>query len=180
MHLTIDNGGNLYVGISGFGAGMNKVNVAGNYSKVNGPNWPMYRSAVDAAGNLYYPDQNGNGNMGLNLTPPGGGSTNFVGGYYDGDHVDGVGRNARFNGVTSVVLSQPDVLLVPENYNYAIRRVQISTATVTTLVKFGPGYIDGTLAASKFGTLTDIAVGKDGSIYILDAGNKAVRKIFLQ
>jgi hypothetical protein len=179
-HLSIDNAGNLYAGISGFGEGMNKVNTAGNYSKVNGPNWPMYRSAVDAAGNLYYPDQNGNGNMGLNITPPGGGSRNFVGGYYEGDHIDGVGRDARFNGVTSVVLSQPDVLLVPENYNYAIRRVQISTATVTTLVKFGRGYIDGTLTASRFATLTDIAVGKDGSIYILDAGNKAIRKIFLQ
>lgn len=178
--LAIDDAGNLYVNVNGFAAGMNKVNVAGVYSKVAGPNWPMGRGALDAAGNLYYPDQNSNGNNGLDITAVSGRTRNFVGGYYDGALVDGVGSNARFNGVTSVVLLAPNELLVADGLNWAIRKVEISTATVSTLIRFTGGFADGTLAAAKFNSLTDMAVGKDGSIYVLDASNKAVRKIFLQ
>jgi hypothetical protein len=179
-HLTVDEAGNLYVNVNGFAAGMNKINVAGAYSKVAGPNWPMGRSAVDAAGNLYYPDQNSNGNNGLDIAVPGGGARNFVGGYNDGALVDGIGRSARFYGVNAVVLSKPDELLVADSYNAAIRKVEISTATVSTMVRFTSGFADGTLATAQFNSYTDMAVGKDGTIYILDASNKAVRKIFLQ
>lgn len=179
-HMMIDETGNLYVNINGFAAGMNKVNIAGVYSRVAGPNWPMGRGAVDAAGNLYYPDQNSNGNNGLDIAIPGGSARNFVGGYNDGALVDGVGRSARFNGISSVVLSKPDELLVADAFNYAIRKVEISTATVSTMIRFTGGFADGTLATAKFNSMTDIAISKDGSIYILDATNKAVRKIFLQ
>ncbi len=179
-HMMIDEAGNLYVNINGFAAGMNKVNIAGGYSRVAGPNWPMGRGAVDAAGNLYYPDQNGNGNNGLDIASVTGGTRNFVGGYYDAALVDGVGRSARFNGISSVVLSKPDELLVADAFNYAIRKVEISTATVSTMIRFTGGFADGTLATAKFNSMTDIAISKDGSIYILDATNKAVRKIFLQ
>ncbi len=58
--------------------------------------------------------------------------------------MDGIGSNVRFNGVTSVVLSKPNELLVADAFNQAIRKVEISTATVSTLLKFTFGYADGT------------------------------------
>ncbi len=39
------------------------------------------------------------------------------------------------------------------------------------------GFIDGPVAAARFGTLAGIAVGPEGAIYVLDAGNSAVRVI---
>jgi hypothetical protein len=80
----------------------------------------------------------------------------------------------------SIVLSKPGELLVGDVFNSAIRKVDIATATVSTLLKYTNGYADGTLSSARFSSLTDMAIGKDGSIYVLEAGNKAVRKIFLQ
>ena len=177
-HLMLDNAGNIYANVIGFGAGMNKVNITGNYSRVSGPNWPMYRGA--AAGNLYYPDQNINGNNGVAITPVTGLTRNFVGNYSDGGLEDGVGGQAKFNGIMSVILSNPDELIVSERNNYSIRKIQISTATVTTVAKFTPGFADGTLSTAKMGYPVDLVLGKDGSIYVLDANNGAIRKIFLQ
>lgn len=178
-HLAIDDAGNLYASINAFGAGMNKVNITGNYSKLAGPNWPLSRACVDAAGTLYYADQNNNSTNSIISTNTAGQTRSFVGAS-DAGLTDGVGTHAMFNGIGAVAVSQPNELLVSDSYNYAIRKVEISTATVSTISRFTLGYADGTLSSARFNSFTDMAVGKDGSIYVLDANNKAVRKIFLQ
>lgn len=178
-HLAIDDAGNIFANASGFAAGMYKVNTAGSYSKMAGPNWPLYRGATDAAGNIYYPDNNNNSSNAVIITTTTGQTRSLVG-YSDAGYADGAGSNARFNGIMSIALSKPGELLVADAFNRSIRKVDISTATASTIFTFGSGYADGTLSSAKFSSYTDMAIGKDGSIYILDASNKAVRKIFLQ
>jgi hypothetical protein len=179
MHLAIDDAGNIFANASGFAAGMYKVNAAGSYSKLGGPNWPLYGSATDAAGNIYYPDNNNNSSNAVIVTTTAGQTRSLVG-YSDAGYADGTGSNARFYGIMSIALSKPGELLVADAYNSAIRKIDIATATASTLFKFTNGFSDGTLSSAKFNSYTDMAIGKDGSIYILDASNKAVRKIFLQ
>ncbi len=59
-------------------------------------------------------------------------------------------------------------------------RSNMSTREVTTLIKGTNGYVDGTLSTARFGLIKDVVVDKDGNIYLLDVGNKAIRKLFLK
>nr|WP_199156552.1 hypothetical protein [Pedobacter sp. ASV2] len=71
-------------------------------------------------------------------------------------------------------------LIAGDRFNYALREVDIATKSTSTLVKCTLGFADGTLASSKIGSMEDMAVDQEGNIYILDATNKAVRKVFLK
>ena len=177
--ITIDNNGVIYANVSGFALGINRVTTVGTYTKVNGPYWVMNRIVVDGSGNIYYPDQNANSGNGLRTTTTAGQSFDFVGNSEAG-FADGVSYNAQFNGISSAVLTNPNEMLVADNNNKALRKVEMATRIVSTIQRFGWGYQDGTLNEAKFNSMTDMCIGADGSIYILDATNKAVRKIFLQ
>ncbi|MNL75694.1 hypothetical protein D3C87_2015470 [compost metagenome] len=68
-----------------------------------------------------------------------------------------------------------------DNFNYALREIDVATRKVSTIFKANNrGYIDGSLVESRFGALADMAVDKNGNIYILDPDNKAIRKVFLK
>jgi len=178
--MAIDEAGNLYVNINGFAQGMNKVNVVGSYSKIGGPSWVASKPAVDKDGNLYFPDQNLNSNNGIvRITPTGAKIDSWVG-YSEGGYADGIGSNAFFNGIGGGIAIYGNKIYVGDTFNFAIREVDIPTRTVSTVLKVGQGFTDGTLSTAKIGQTADIVVDKDGNIYILDAGNKAVRKIFLK
>ncbi len=67
--------------------------------------------------------------------------------------------------------------------NFAIRKVDLETQIVSTLVKakYGSDLNDNSLEFAQWsGVITDIAIDKDGDIYLLDYGNAAIRKIFLK
>ncbi|MBO9636489.1 MAG: IPT/TIG domain-containing protein [Chitinophagaceae bacterium] len=177
--ITIDANGVIYAAVQGIATGMNRVSAVGTYSKINGPVWLLTRSATDGAGNVYYPDQSTNSANGVRITPASGSTYDLVG-QSEAGYADGIAYMAQFNGISSLVFSKPGELLVMDNYNKALRKVIVDKREVTTLAKFGFGYQDGTLAQAKFNSVSDIAIGSDGSIYFLDAQNKAIRKIFLQ
>ncbi|MEJ2880270.1 IPT/TIG domain-containing protein [Pedobacter sp. GR22-6] len=181
--MTFDKAGNLYVNINATFAGMNKVNVAGGFSKVTGPLWPVSRPAVDAAGNLYYVDSGSSSNHAISNIPAGG--TNLINwiGWSDPGYADGAGTQVRFNNISGgLFLYGSGKMIAGDRYNYAIREIDIASKKASTLVKFssGSGFVDGTLSAAKLASMDDMAVDKDGNIYILDADNKAIRKIFLK
>ncbi|SOD13344.1 IPT/TIG domain-containing protein [Pedobacter xixiisoli] len=179
--MALDNSGNLYVNINSSFAGMNKVNTAGGFSKVTGPLWPMARPVADAAGNVYYVDSGTDSNNAISRIAAGGGTLGGWIGSPDGGYFDGLGNQARFNGIAGgLALYGNGKLVAGDMYNYAIRQIDIQSRTVSTLVKLRSGYADGDFATAKISSMNDIAVDKDGNIYILDAQNKAVRKIFLK
>lgn len=180
LKMTINDIGELYVNVSGIGAGMNKVYTVGNYIKVTGPSWPWSRPYVDAAGNVYYSDQNTNGTNGVDMAAVSGTRPFTMVGQYDGGYRDGIGNEAFLSGIESIIHYAPNTVLIGENNGRNLRLVNLSSREVTTLLRFSFGYEDGTLPNAKISNIYDIAVGKDGSIYILDANNKAVRKLFLQ
>jgi len=179
--ISLDNAGNLYVNNNALFGGMYKVNVTGVANRIIGPSWAATRSAVDAAGNLFYSDQGtGSNNTVIKAAITGGQDINFAG-WPDAGYLDGVGTNARFNTISGgVIFKDANTLYVGDGSNYGIRELNINTRSVTTVFKASSGYADGTLTTAKLDRMTDIAMDKDGNIYILDAGNKAVRKVFLK
>lgn len=179
--ISLDNAGNLYVNNNALFGGMYKVNITGAANRIIGPSWAATRSAVDAAGNLFYSDQGtGSNNTVIKAAITGGQDINFAG-WPDAGYLDGVGTNARFNTISGgVIFKDANTLYVGDGSNYGIRELNINTRSVTTVFKGSYGYADGTLATAKLDRMADIAIDKDGNIYILDAANKAVRKVFLK
>lgn len=106
----------------------------------------------------------------------------WAGGFFTTGYQDGVGESAMFNGIRAIVPENADHLLVLDANNYALRRIHIPSATVSTLVKLDAGFEDGDFRTAKFSNATwDLTVSADGSaIYVLDCGNNAVRKVMLR
>nr|WP_068890015.1 IPT/TIG domain-containing protein [Pedobacter panaciterrae] len=179
--MTFDNAGNLYVNVVAAYAGMNKINTAGGYTKVNGPSWPMSKAVVDADGNLYYVDSGSSSNNAVSRIAAGGGNEGYFVGNSEGGYQDGTGVSVRFNSIAGgLALYGPGKLIAGDRFNYALREIDIATKKVSTLFKLSYGFVDGSFVNAKIGTMDDMAVDKDGNIYILDAENKAVRKVFLK
>lgn len=179
--MTFDNVGNMYVNIVAAYAGMYKVNTVGSYTKVSGPFWPMSKAVVDADGNLYYVDSGSSSNNGIGRIAAGGGNMGDWAGNSEAGYQDGVGDRARFNSIAGgLALYGKGKIIAGDRYNYALREVDIASRKVSTLLKLTPGFVDGAFSQAKIGSMDDMAVDKDGNIYILDAENKAVRKVFLK
>ncbi|QIL41324.1 hypothetical protein G7074_19890 [Pedobacter sp. HDW13] len=179
--ISIDNTGNLYVNNNALFGGVYKVNTAGAITKMNGPSWANSRSAIDVVGNFYYSDQGTNSNHSVIKVPAGGQMEINFAGTSDPGYMDAVGQVARFNTISGgVIFKDNNTLYVGDGSNYGIRELNINTRSVSTVFKASSGFADGTLSAARLGRMVDIAADKDGNIYILDAGNKAVRKVFLK
>lgn len=91
---------------------------------------------------------------------------------------DAAGTSARFyqpNGISSDGTN----LYVAENNNNAIRRIVLSSATVTLLAgNFQKGFADGIATIGKLSTPSSTAV-TGGVAYVLDSGNGMVRAVNL-
>jgi hypothetical protein len=179
--MTFDSSGNLYVNISAAYAGMNKVNSAGGVTKIVGPSWPSAKPVLDAAGNLYYIDSGSSSNNAVSRMPVGGTAlVNWVGNSEAG-YADGIGTLAAFNSISGGVhLYGNNKLIAGDRNNYAIREIDIATRKASTLFKLTRGFADGSFSSAKLGSIDDMAVDKDGVVYILDATNNAVRKVFFK
>nr|WP_121271002.1 IPT/TIG domain-containing protein [Pedobacter schmidteae] len=179
--MALDDAGNLYVNVNGIYAGMQKVNIAGGFSKIAGPFWPSARPIVDAAGNLYYVDSGSTSNNGISRIVSGGTNETYWIGSSDAGYTDGIGTEARFNSIAGgLALYGPGKLIAGDRSNVALREIDIAARKVSTLVKMARGFADGPFVEGKMASMDDMVVDKDGNIYILDAENKAVRKVFLK
>lgn len=129
--------------------------------------------ALDHEGNLYVADT---GNHAIRRIAPNGAVTTLAGGGEPG-YLDGIGRAARFNGPVGIAVDAAGIVYVADTYNDRIRRIGKDGA-VTTLAGSGvPGLVDGAALLSSFDTPSALAVGLDGTVYVADTGNHAVRSI---
>lgn len=102
---------------------------------------------------------------------------------------DGVGVNASFNlpkGSNAIPGGKIDIspdktyLVMADTKNNRIRKIDLATATVTTIAGTGEeGYAgdNGPATQAKLYWPTDVAIGADGAIYIADSKNNVIRKI---
>lgn len=129
--------------------------------------------ALDNAGNLYVADT---GNHAIRKIDLNGAVTTLAGDGTPG-YLDGVGRAAQFNGPVGIAVDDAGIVYVADTYNDRIRRIA-PDGTVTTLAGNGkPGMLDGALLDAGFDTPSALAVARDGTLYVADTGNHAVRRI---
>jgi sugar lactone lactonase YvrE len=87
------------------------------------------------------------------------------------------GAEARFHTPCGIARAPDGALVVADTGNHRLRRVAPDGA-VTTLVGTGEaGSLDGLLASALFDEPTGVAVDSDGTIYVADARNSALRVI---
>lgn len=109
------------------------------------------------------------------------GATSFIAGAREAGFADGVGSAARFNGPFSLALASNGVdLYVTDKSNHAIRRVNVNTGVVTTVVGKGVGgYAEGNAETAYLNIPEYIHMGSDGKLYFTEAGNFRIRRIDL-
>ncbi|MFH2104852.1 MAG: hypothetical protein ABII72_01310, partial [Parcubacteria group bacterium] len=94
-------------------------------------------------------------------------------------HADGKGSAARFNSPFGITIdSAGEYLYVADRENHRIRRVEISTGSVTTVAGSGSnGYRDaiGTTAVLSYPEY--VKVGADGNLYFTEVGSQLVKFI---
>ena len=128
--------------------------------------------ALDRLGNLYVADT---GNHAIRKIAPDGSVTTLAGNGQPGD-ADGKGAAARFHAPVGLAVDKHGNVYVADTYNDRIRRIT-PDGLVSTLAGARPGNADGPAINAAFDTPSAIAVGKDGSLFVADTGNNAIRRI---
>ena len=129
--------------------------------------------AVDRVGNVYVADTN---NDTIRKITPAGIVTTLAGSPKQTGSADGIGPDARFDSPKNLAVAADGTLYVVSGH--AIRKVT-SSGVVTTLAGSAgeKGNLDDTGSAARFDSPTGVTIGSTGDIFVLDAGNKAIRKI---
>jgi sugar lactone lactonase YvrE len=131
--------------------------------------------AFDHEGNLYVADT---GNHAIRKIAKDGTVTTLAGNGTRGD-ADGIGRAAQFNGPVGLAVDDAGIVYVADTYNDRIRRIG-RDGKVTTIAGSGaPGLLDGMAASASFDTPSALAVTTNGTLYVADTGNNAIRRIGL-
>ena len=94
--------------------------------------------------------------------------------------VDGVGTAAQFNNPRGVSLDGVGGLYVADFINHMIRRVDITTRTVTTVAGVAGSYgttVGATPLQSKFNNPCGVEVDAAGNVYVADTANNAIRML---
>lgn len=96
-------------------------------------------------------------------------------------YADGIGQAAAFASINGMIADGNGNLIIADAGNVAIRKANLQTKEVSTIVKFKSGQaIDGSFSEASAGNIGDVIVDKEGNIYFIDNSNNAVRKIFLK
>ncbi len=136
---------------------------------------------LDTSGNVYFCDFGNNAirkitvSTGIITTVAGTGST--IGGY-SGDNVQAT--SATLNGPHDVVLDGYGNLYISDRANYRIRKVDISTGVITTVVGTGTQSSSGDGAAATAATIKGACYSRfdsSGNYYISECDGHYVRKV---
>jgi len=171
--LAIARDGTLYVADAGETNRIRKIDAEGNVTTLPAAFDTPSGVALDKAGNLFVADTGANA---IRKISPTGELTTFAGDGTAGFR-DGPAAQAQFNGPIGVAADDKGNVYVADSYNDRIRLIT-PDGQVRTLAGGGaPGFADGTGTAAAFDTPTALAPGRDGALFVADAGNDAIRKI---
>lgn len=185
--IAIDASNNIYVADLG-NRRIRKISLAGVVSTLAGSTYgyldgagasakffALYGIAVDASGNVYVTDSQGDwANRVRKITPSGDVST--LAGSDTAGSADGTGMNAQFSGIRGVAVDASGNVYVADYGNARIRKIT-PAGEVTTFAGSSFGYADGLGIAAQFWNPAGVAVAASGNVYVADTGNQKIRKI---
>ncbi|MWV45929.1 copper amine oxidase [Paenibacillus sp. HJL G12] len=94
-----------------------------------------------------------------------------------GAYLDGAADKSFFDKPVGIAADEAGNVYVADSGNHAIRKID-TQGQVTTVAGNGVlGFADGKGAEAQFDAPEDVAVAKDGTIYVADTMNHAVRKV---
>jgi sugar lactone lactonase YvrE len=93
--------------------------------------------------------------------------------------VNGPGNAALFDTPVAVAVAPDGGVLVADLYNSCVRRIDPGPQhTVTTFVgTSAPGFSDGPAATAQMNSPSGVTVAPDGTVYVLDTYNQAIRRV---
>ena len=132
--------------------------------------------AIDASNNLYVADY---GNRVIRKITPAGSVSTFAGTVGAGGSTDGTGSAARFESPSGVAVASTGLLYVTDFGAHTVRKVDLSTAAVTTLAgsAMNSGNANGIGTAARFNGPRGPAVDASGNVFIADFFNHTIRRI---
>lgn len=130
---------------------------------------------LDGAGVLYVADSD---NETVRKVTPDGRVTTLAGKVGESGHEDGQGADARFHGLQGLHVDAQGRIWVLEGENHTIRQItpegQVSTWAGQPRRE---GHVDGARQQARFDHPAGLVVAPDAQVYVVDAGNRAIRKI---
>jgi outer membrane protein OmpA-like peptidoglycan-associated protein/sugar lactone lactonase YvrE len=129
--------------------------------------------ALDPQGNLYVCDYF---NHAIRKITPEGRVTTIAGGGGSGFD-DGPAKEATFSFPIAIVRDSRGNLYVLETGNHALRKITPQGRVLTVAGQGSPSYKDGSGKNAAFNTPVGLAIDKSDYLYIVDAGNRAIRKV---
>ena len=187
--LAIDSGSNLFVAdtnnhtirkvVPSTGVVTTVAGLAGNSGSGDGLgsaarfNFPS-GVAVDGTGNLFVADTE---NHTIRKILSSGSVSTVAGLASSSGGADGTGSAARFDSPSDLAVDSVGNLYVADTDNFTIRKVVVSTGTVTTLAGLAgtSGSADGSGAEVRFFMPSGIAVDGSGNLFIADTNNDTIR-----
>lgn len=174
--LAFDDRGILYV--LGSFSGAWRINTEGLRTSINTNAFADQCRPVITDNMIYKLNNEGYFIDAFNLTTNRDANRVFGGNY---GYVDGAGGAVAFAAINGMAADGNGNLIIADAGNVAIRKVNLKTKEVSTIVKFKSGKaIDGSFSEASAGYMGDVIVDKEGNIYFIDTSNNAVRKVFIK
>jgi uncharacterized protein (TIGR03437 family) len=136
------------------------------------------RLDIDNAGNIYFTDSDNHrirkvAPNGIITTVAGTGTSGFSG---DG----GPATSAQLSFPIGIAVDSAGNLYIADNANQRVRKVTASTGVISTIAGTGTAGFSGDGGpgtAAQLNNLQNVAVDKDGNVYISDFSNNRIRKV---
>ncbi|WP_054413285.1 NHL repeat-containing protein [Hymenobacter sp. DG25A] len=184
--VAVDAQGNIYV-TDGLNYRIRKISPAGMVSTLAGSGEIGYIDGnasvaafealgtlvLDKLGNLYVADGH---NYVIRKVTPTGEVTTFAGSGVAG-YADGPGQTAKFEYFEGLTIDAQGHIYVADRQNNRIRRVSPDGMVTTVAGSDEVGFFDGLKGEAAFSGPTGIAVDAEGTLYVADMENQAIRKI---
>ena len=188
--IAVDRRGNLIVADGGQSNRIRRISVDGKVQTIAGSgegfadgnalqsqfNTPS-GVAIDRSGNIIIADTSNNRIRKLSSD---GSRVSTIAGSGVAGFKDGPADEAQFDGPIGLAVDEKGNVYVADTYNDSIRRIG-TDGDVTTVAGTGaPGFDDGNSTTAAFDTPSGVAVDKNGTLFVADTANHAVRRINVQ
>ena len=92
-------------------------------------------------------------------------------------YANGTGTAASFSNMSGVAIASDDTIYIADSGNYRIRKITPSGVVSTYAGSGTRGTSDGTATSAQFYWPKDIAIARDGTLYVTENEGNRIRKI---